>query len=357
MLPRIATVLVVAALVCSVSEADRLVLKKGDTLTGSMVVISDSTLNFRSSIGGRIMAPLDEISRLTTDSDVIINLNDGTSLSGRLEVDDGKLTFTSDDGASRELDPASVADIKPEPIPGEGLQMKLQANLEAGMLWRSGTEDHVDLFAKLTLARNMKTRAFESEWYLQRADSEDFPRWFKGDLFWRAGDLEGAFPFLTAAVERDADNALAFRGDLGAGLGIPLVEERDRRLELQAGLNAETSHYDATPLTEEGILHMPTPDWQKNALKYDEQFLSVRLGLRYSRLIFGKGQFDERLVLYPSLTEWGRIRASSESSLSFPFSSRLRLNFNLLLDYENENELDDLDPWRTSFGASLLWGY
>jgi hypothetical protein len=66
------------------------------------------------------------------------------------------------------------------------------------------------------------------------------------------------------------------------------------------------------------------------------------LTLRYARALFKGGRISENLLVYPSITELGNLRARSESVVSFPFTSRLRLKLDLLLDFVlKKKEFDD----------------
>jgi hypothetical protein len=88
-----------------------------------------------------------------------------------------------------------------------------------------------------------------------------------------------------------------------------------------------------------------------------DENLTLRLALRYTRQIFENGAFTNTLSFTTGIINAEGVRARYESSLAFPFAQRLQLKLNLLIDYEDYPQLQDLPKWRTTVGASFLWDF
>lgn len=338
--------------------ADTLVLKDGDTLFGEFIKIADGALFFRTHLAGKVIVPTDEVESLNAEREMTIALADGRRASGRLVLDAGVAHIVRPDGTDHALELGAIAAAMPrtEAEPSPSLELAaadtgLHGAWETGVHWHTGDDDYADLFARLTLRSESERQAFWADAFVERADPEVFPRWFLAGAEWRLLPERSTYSVIGLAVERDTDKALAARGDLTVALGRTFAANERQELRGDVGLNAETAHYDAQTRWRD------QPSWLRGDQRKDRQRLNLRLGLRYAWAILGNGQISGRVSLYPGLTDWGNLRARSESSVVFPFGQRLSLKLHVLLDYEGEPEFDGLEQWRTSIGASVLWGF
>jgi hypothetical protein len=150
------------------------------------------------------------------------------------------------------------------------------------------------------------------------------------------GDPATPGPFFELRTDRNIDAALALRGELSLGVRWPLLDPKDRTLAAYAGV---TAIYE---------------DWDSPAALYsryrgvDGGEVELQLGLRYA-----DGRFREELTVYPSLSELGDIRIRSNASYTMPFTPRLRLRLDLLVDYDNAPPFPGLSEWEAALGASL----
>jgi len=342
------------------ASADTLVLNAGDTLFGEFIKISDGALFFRTHLAGKVIVPTDEVESLSAEREVTIALADGRRTSGRLVLDAGVAHVIKADGTDHALELGAIAAARPrteaESPPAPSLELEAADNglhgaWETGVHWHTGDDDYADLFARLALRSESERCVFWADAFVERADTEVFPRWFLAGAEWHLLSDRRRYPVIGLAVERDTDKALAARGDLTVGLGRTFAANGRQELRGDVGLNAETAHYDAQTRWGDEL------SWLRSDRRKDRQRLNLRLGLRYARAMLGNGQISGRVSLYPSLTDWGNLHARSESSVVFPFGQRLSLKLHVLLDYEGEPEFDGLDRWRTSIGASVLWGF
>jgi hypothetical protein len=223
--------------------------------------------------------------------------------------------------------------------------------LETGVQWRSGNRDYADLFARLNLWRITEPYSYLSTFMLERADTDEFPRWLRAETLWELDPAGAVHPMAALEVERDTDAALALRGSLSLGVAKTLFESDADRLSANAGIGGTVERYDAGLFDNASVL---SPERGEESARTD---LHARLQLRYAHALFGNGEFSSALGLYPTLSGFDDFRARSESALLFPFTPRLKMKFNVLVDYESAPELSGFDHWRTSVGASLLWDF
>jgi hypothetical protein len=353
----------VAAVIALASAAygDKLVTMNGEALSGTLERIEGGTVVYRAEMAGKMLLPIDEVRSLAVERPALVTLRDGSELRGVPEIAHGKLVVRHADGAEKSIELIDVATLTPEK-PQAASTMELTGNTvlsssaETGMLWRSGHRDYTDLFTRLFLHRIGEASDFTSELFVERADASEFPRWLRGDVRWDLDAGKDVYPFISVYAERDTDKALAFRGDLTVSMAGNILDRPGNRLVAEAGIDAETAVFDSDFLergdgSSEGLL------WWRDYRKADRQQLNVRLALRYRRDLFNGGELTSGLYFQPSLTDLGRLRARSESALTLPFTPRLSLRLNLMLDYEECLEFSELEQWRTSVGASVLWGF
>ena len=79
--------------------------------------------------------------------------------------------------------------------------------------------------------------------------------------------------------------------------------------------------------------------------------------MRYGRPILRNGRLAQDVLVLPSLTDFGDLRATSESALLVPLTSSLKLKLNLRVDFDDEPEFRGIDEWQTSVGASIRWDF
>lgn len=355
---------VVLVLSASVSSADTLVLGGGDSLSGRLVKISDGALFFQTNLAGQVLVPVDEVVTFSSQDDVAVLLSDGRELRGRLELGRSGAKLIEPGGATQEFAVSSVSAVVSSPDPpaapeSEPAPRALEGSWETGVHWRLGTDDYTDLFARLGLRLETGKYAFRSHWFVERADTDEFPRWLRGEAEWDLAPGAQLRPLLGLSIERDTDRGLDLRGAFYVGVGRHLLEGGNGILRADVAFEAETESLNAERLLDSyepplrGIARHRFQDTHA-----DRQQLNLRLGLRYSRDLFANGQLAESLTVHPSLTDWGRLRVRSETTLAFPLARHFQLKLNLLLDYEEDDlRFGDVDRWRTSVGASVLWGF
>jgi putative salt-induced outer membrane protein YdiY len=111
---RIACALLALVSVGAAAEADVVVLKNGDQITGTFVSVRGSSLTLQTSALGSVMIPVAQVSAVTVARDVTIVVQGGPPLRGELALDpSGHWQLTDENGTIRTIASASVDVILP----------------------------------------------------------------------------------------------------------------------------------------------------------------------------------------------------------------------------------------------------
>lgn len=332
--------------------ADVLLLKEGESLSGSLVRIDKGTVVFRTALEGQMMAPMSAVQGLTTQANLVITLSDGTVLYGRLSGKEPEArVMPIDGGEARPLVLADIVEamiIPASPQPDSGGVGEWRVSAGAGILGRTGTQDHADAFTRLEVSREGAETGFRSSLLLQRADPDLFPDFARGETELRFETYTALQPFAAAALERDIYTGLDLRAAIGLGLARPMFDDNAQRLEGLAGLNFIYEDWDAADLR-----YLRNEFYPLETRKKTGSALELQLGLRYSRVLFLDATFTGDVTLYPRLTDFGAFRARSEAALTVPVFRKLHLRLDIILDYDNKPRFRAVDKWDAHFGASF----
>ena len=325
-------ILSLAMALAGAAAADSLDVAKGDSFSGKLTRYAEGVVHFRTKLAANLIVPVDEVVRLATDGPFLVKTKGGAAVEGKLTFERNQFVVNADD-KEQTFGLDEVESIEPVKQVNPPAEKPLHLSAESGVLWRFGDDDYADAFGRFRLSTSLDKLLFDSDVFLDRADTDEFPRWltastrlrFSPDSLWQ--------PTLRFDFERDTDKALRSRAGLNAGYTRVFPE---LGLEAEAGLQGETSR------------------WRG---EHSDEDLNLRLALRYTRQIFENGSFTNSLSFTPSLINPEQIRARSESALAFPLVQRIQLKLNLMIDYEDYPELQSLPKWRTTVGASFLWDF
>lgn len=329
-------------------HADVVVLDNGETLSGTFSRIREDTLVFRTSLEGQMMTPLSNVKTVSATTPFYLGMNDGRVYYGRLAVRDEKQVIEPLDGGDPVV--VKITDVKetlPIPTPPGGMteseEKKWSLNMAPGVQWRSDGEAAVEPVLRLDAAGKLKNWDISGDAVIERSDPERFPAYLKAHGEAIYGDEGGVYPFLGVDFERDLDRALSAKSALNLGIYQALTAESARSFSLMAALSLEQERR----RQEEGVL---------SGEEYDtETRLGLRLGLRFYHLFTNGHSVSESLTLFgaPSDAFWAR----SDAMYMVPLNNRLRLRFDLSLNYESSSLLDDSDMWSAVVGAGIYMSF
>jgi hypothetical protein len=348
---------IITLTVTALAPADTLTLDSGETFTGQLSRIIEGTLVFRTALSGQMMVPMDTVQRLTTERNLVVTTRDGNVQYGRLDFGGPgggeHLAPLGGDGPV----PLALADIveaeplrsAPAPTPettvGTAKSDGPTVTMETGAQWREGNDGRLEPVGRLQLSGGGEGSPVTAEIEAAQSGSDVTPGYVSGSLQVTAG-ASATGPYARVDALRNADAALALRARLGLGLRHLLYEGETSELSLSTGGAAMLEQWDA------GLV----PHYRERLFeggKKSSEDIELELELRYSRMVFGSSRIEETVGFYPSLTQPGEFRASSETVLRVPLNDLIQLRLNLRLYYESDPPFAGLDPWETSVGAGL----
>lgn len=342
------------------ATADTLRLNDGEKMTGSLVNISNGSLAFRTRLAGKLFVPIDEVMGVSTRDFVIMTLADGRVLFGRLAIRDGH-TYLVDsiNDEQRRINLSEVSKIASLPSDSEATEadpaklstLQLGVTLETGYRFRQGAVDFSGPTASVSVNSALGRTEVDARVSVEYTDD--------------GGALDGFFeakarvvhdtakkwkPEVMFELERDRNKALDLRYDLTVGVGRRVIDSQRQTLRVGAGFGIEVERRDPEPLRRDqgkSLRHFLHEKAENN------EELNLNLNFRYTRLLFGNTLFEGVLVMRPSLSNPGEVRARSESALLVPLSPSTKLKFDVLVDYEDETRYRGIDEVNTAIGASL----
>jgi small nuclear ribonucleoprotein (snRNP)-like protein len=100
-----------AGLVLSTAQADQVVMKNGDRVTGTIIKQDGKTITIKTDNFGIVTAPWDKVASLQSDQPVNVALKDGKTLVGAVAPSEGKVEITTKD-TKVDVSPGEIAAIR-----------------------------------------------------------------------------------------------------------------------------------------------------------------------------------------------------------------------------------------------------
>ncbi len=301
---------VTVVLWCPSAQADQVVLKNGDRLSGSIVKSDAKSLTFKSEFVGTVNIPNDAIEQISADQPLNLVLKDGQTVVGTVATKDGKLeVHTTDTGT------VSVARESVDTIRSKEAQAAYQQEIERLKnprlldMW-SGTAD-----AGLALARgNAETATFNLGISAARTTPRDKISFYitslyasnsttgksvttanakRGGIRYDMNIARSVFGFGTADLESDEFQKLDLRTVLGGGLGWHAKKTERTTIDVFGGgsLNKE---YFSTGLNRTS----------------GEALVGEEIAFKLSN----RTTLKEKTVFFPNVSETGEYRLNFDAS-------------------------------------------
>jgi putative salt-induced outer membrane protein YdiY len=294
---------------------DVVVMKNGDRLTGKVKRLQNGLLFIEMPYAsGNIGLDWDQVDSVQSTAIFQIILNNGQRLEGTIEKISGEKAKDEDfliHEATEEVQvpSTSIANIdQKKPT----FWRQLQGNIDFGYSFNSGNSQST-LNADTSAA--YKTTAWQA--------TTSFDSTFSGQSGASSTNREDLQATLTKFLNRDSFVAgisdflhssrqdLNLRTTLGGGYGRFLKRTTSSNLAWLGGIVYIHESFDTTAGQPSG------------------QSMEGVLGLQYSYIRFNLGELDSQLRVFPGLTDSGRVRLTTNNSLSI----KLRNNFYLLFTF------------------------
>jgi len=294
------------------AHADKVMLKNGDTLSGTVVKLQEGKLTLKTEYAGSLQIEAAKIESVVTDNQVEVHTTHGEVFKGILKtVDSGKLTVKEkpDQGAIG-IEWRTISAINPPP---KGVW---KGNVAIGGNLRSGNTDQAALSVGFSAMRRTEKDRFSLGFLFNYGEEEDevTTRNTHGTAKYDYFFSKKFYGYLGLELLNDKFQDIQMRTIVGPGLGYQVWEDPVKALALEAGASYFSDNM------RHGV---------------DSDYITARFGLnfRYSLLKFII--FTDSLAYYPSLEKFSTYTLRNEAALSTPLGVRWALKLANILQYNS----------------------
>lgn len=306
-------------------KPDVVVLKNGDTISGTLVGSAEGVLIVTTEYAKEIKISLAHVRSITTSKSVNVLLADGELLKGRLAAgQEGQVVVQSDEaGPTKSIELARVTAFNPP----EKKPAKYQGSIGLAASLASGNTDRISVALAAEASRRSENDRFSLRFlwnYAEEKDATTSRNVFAG-LKYDYYFSPAWYGYLGAEFYRDSFKDLNLRSVGSAGLGWQAIEKSDLSLSLEAGLAYINENF----FTIE-----------------DTDTLALRLAGRVSWTFCPGVTFTDLLTVYPKFD--GGFLLRNEAGLTTTLGGGWALKFSNILDYTS-------DPPPATEDLDLLW--
>jgi len=322
---------------------DRLVLRNGDHITGEIKKIERGTLFFKPGYALEdIQIDWTWVERLESQDTFTVGLTNGSVYTGLIKKisssDQGKSDFTVST-ADRVVE-CRRAEVVTLQAMEKSRWNQLTGSIDYGFSYASGnsqTQSSLGADAEYHGERNWLTGSASSTFSGQSNGTNTTREAFSG-AYWRRFTRKAFGGFLVDLLS-SSQQELALRTTLGGAFGRTLIRTDRTNFLAFGGLVASRERY--------------TPGFVGNPLSTNAEAL---VGLGYSIFRFKVFDLTSRLFIFPNISQAGRLRFSSDSSVRWEFVRNLYWSLRI---YENFDSKPPVNAPRNDFGVtnSLGWKF
>lgn len=298
--------------------ADRVVLKNGDRLTGTILKKDGESLTIQTDAMGQVKIKWSAVSEVVSDKPVAVTLGDGKIVDGivnltsqRVEIDKG--------GEKIEVPPTEIQVLRSKEEQGkfEAEKRRDQAKgffafwsgtIDAGFSMTSGNSDTRSFSGGFRAVRETpKTKLSAYTNALQVRNSSTGTVRITAQSVWYGARFDTdinkkVFAFSSGDFEYNKPQKLDIRAVLGGGVGYHVFRQENANLDFTFGATNNYENF-ATGLS------------RNSAELLFGQDAKVKINKR--------ARFNNRLVVYPNLTNFGAVRLLLDASLQTDINSWL----------------------------------
>jgi len=313
---RVLLVLAALACICSPARAQRhdvVVMKNGDRFTGEVKSLQNGLLYVKVDyVSSNVGLDWSQVRSVESSAIFQIVLNNGHRLEGKIQKLPSENTGTEDfliQAATEEVSvpSASVASVEPRK---PTFWRQLQGSIDFGYSYTSGNNQsalNADTTAAYQTPGWEASTSFDSTFSGQtgasKTNREDLQATFQKFLN-RDSFLVGYSDWLHSSQQD-----LTLRTTLAAGYGRYLKHTTNSSLGWLSGV---------AYIHESFVTSTASPSDQNG---------EAVVGLQYNLVRFNFGQFNSQVLVFPGLTDAGRVRMTTNNSLTIKLANNFHLTF------------------------------
>ena len=300
-------------------KTDVLVMKNGDRLTCEIQTLERGQLQIKTDYTmGVIIVDWDKVERIETQQRFQVETTDGRILAGALEKKDPQADYISviEDDQPVQVPQSDVVVVRELDT---GLWDRLDGGIDYGFSFtkaNSRTQSNLNMSLEYNTAHwtllNRSNFIFSGQ-----SDGADTRRLELTNIYVQNLKRRNWFALGIANFLRNSEQQLDLRSTLGGGIGRRLI--RSNRSELTT----------VTGLVFSGEKFSPETGQERadNA--------EVLLGTQYSTFQFDSTSFEMRLLVYPNLTDLGRVRMDFITDIKLDIVGNLYWNASFFDNFDS----------------------
>ena len=293
-----------------VFKTDRILLAKGDRLSGSLLRMEKGRLTIRTPLGDPVRVAFESVRGIQTRQPVTLLLDTEERWIGRLVLNPGgdQLFLAKASGEQRSLSLDRIRSINPEER-----VWSLSLSLKGG--FQEGNRDRFDSQVDLDVRRKTETDRLGLRFRFRLAEEEGSRtarNWFsqlKYDYYFQPR----RYVFVASEMSEDEFKDLDLRTASSVGFGYRVIEHPKFDADLEAGL----THIFEDFKTEE------------------DQRMAVRLASEFRWRITERIRLTNQLLLFPSL-EGSELQLRSETGFKVNLLGGLDLDLSFILEHDTD---------------------
>ena len=298
------------------AHAATVVLSNGDQITGELIQLAESTLTFKSSLFGEVKIPWSAVKKLISDEGVRVQLNDGTTVRGRVVLDD-KGVVDIDQGRLGQYFVVKRRDISAlnPTILDESVKYSGRLNVGGSLNRGNAIGEQLNVNGEF-VARTPKDR-YTLGVEVNEATSGGIKITSNRRLLAQYDVFlnEKNYLFINGKAEKDRFADLNLRASLGTGYGRQFIDSDTTKLSAQVGLTYVNEDY---------------------GISADQSFPTLSLGLKYDESFF-----DNKLIYFQTLNIDSSLEDTRDAllhtslGLRVPIAKGVNVSTQLNVDYDN----------------------
>lgn len=346
-MPRILRVsaLIVAAASASIPlqarvKKDIVVMKNGDTMTGEVKSLVNGLLAFKADyMADTIQLDWNQIATIKSSDQFSVVFSDGTRDTGMIikgaDPEKGVGDFVVE-GAEEEMQTLSQNVVTINQVEDTFLH-QLTGSISYGLTYTGGTSSTQSNFSTNVSYRSERWYGMiDASSVLSRQNDAKPSGRNTVDMYYYNYRGERWFVAGTASFLSSRQQDLSGRTTVGGGIGADLIRRTSMNLQFVGGAVLIDEHY--APSVGSVVVRGA-----------DSQFL-----FQFTKYTFTKFQFTTNMGIFPSLTDFGRVRFSLNSSLKKDLARNLTLIYTL---YENFDSRPPVPAPKNDFGTTMSVGW
>lgn len=332
-----------AACLCFPAQAKRkdvVIMNNGDHFTGEVKRLENGLLYVETDyVAGNIGLDWNQVLSVQSTATYRITLNNGKRLEGKIEKVTGEKAQDHDfviQEATEEVEIPSTTVVSID-TKKPTFWRQLQGSIDLGYSFSSGnsqTATNVDTNAAYRTTAWEAATSYDSTFGGQAGGSKTN----RQDLQTTFAKYLNRNSYLVALSDflHSSQQDLTLRTTLGGGYGHYFKRTANTNFSWIAGVAAIDEKFDT-------LANQPS-----------DQQAELLLGLQYSQVRFKVGDFNSQLLVFPGLSDTGRVRVTTNNSLNIKLVNNFHFTFTF---WDNFDSRPPVTAKRNELGVSSGIGY